>query len=98
VRLASMRAIELRRDFVRAVNLGVTSWIDATGRVRARYDLAMAGSLPTTPALLEGKTIFARLGDFSGFILLGLFSLATWLGARTKRKRRATLSDTPSSQ
>ncbi len=91
VRLASMRAIELRRDFVRAVNFGVTSWIDATGRVRARYDLAMAGSLPTMPALLEGKTIFARLGDFSGLILLGLFSAATYAGARTKRKRRATL-------
>jgi apolipoprotein N-acyltransferase len=90
-RLAAMRAIELRKDFVRSVNLGVTSFIDATGRIRARYDLPIAGSLPTTPALLEGKTIFARLGDFSGALLLGLFSLATWAG--TKRKRRALVSE-----
>ncbi len=88
-RLAAMRAIELRRDFVRAVNLGVTSWIDATGRVRLRYDAVFAGSIQTTPALLEGKTIFARLGDWSGALLLGLFSAATWAGMRTKRKRRA---------
>ena len=36
LRLAALRAIELRRDLVRAVNEGVTSWVDATGRVRAR--------------------------------------------------------------
>ena len=87
-RLAALRAIELRKDFVRAVNLGVTSWIEATGRTHARYDLGVAGSLPTTPALLEGKTIFARFGDCSGALLLGLLAGATWLG--TKRKRRET--------
>ncbi len=32
--LASFRAIELRRDFVRATNTGVTAIIDAVGRVR----------------------------------------------------------------
>jgi apolipoprotein N-acyltransferase len=31
-RLAVMRAIELRLDLVRAVNRGVASWVDATGR------------------------------------------------------------------
>jgi apolipoprotein N-acyltransferase len=99
LRIATMRAIELRRDFVRAVNLGPTSWVDATGKVRARYDLAIPGSLPTQPALLEMKTMFAKLGDLSGALLLGLLSLATWLGMRsTKRMRRAAShmeSDTP---
>ncbi len=84
LRLATMRAIELRRDFVRAVNLGPTTWIDATGRVRVRYDAIVPGSLAATPALLEGKTLFARLGDLSGALLLGLLSLATWLGHKTK--------------
>ena len=87
LRLATMRAIELRRDFVRAVNLGPTTWVDAAGRVRGRYDALVAGSLPTQPALLEGRTIFARLGDWSGALLLGLLSLATWLGVRTTPRR-----------
>ena len=94
LRIGAMRAIELRRDLVRAVNEGVTSWVDATGAVRARYTGAspfsasggpIAGTLPTTPALLEGKTIYARLGDFAGALLLGLLSLATWLGRRQKQ-------------
>jgi len=93
LRLAAMRAIELRRDFVRAVNFGPTTWVDATGAVRGRYDPIIAGSLPTTPALLAEKTVYARLGDLAGVLLLGLMWGATWLG--TKRKRRA-LEDTPS--
>jgi apolipoprotein N-acyltransferase len=99
LRIATMRAIELRRDFVRAVNLGPTTWVDATGKIRARYDLDIPGSLPTQPALLEMKTVFGRLGDLSGALLLALLSLATWLGMRTKRvtkrERRAALDDTP---
>lgn len=87
LRLAAMRAIELRRDFVRAVNLGPTTWVDATGAVRGRYDPIIAGTLPTTPALLEQKTVYARIGDLAGVLLLGLMWGATWLG--TKRKRRA---------
>ena len=87
LRLATMRAIELRRDLVRAVNLGPTTWVDATGLVRGRYDPLIAGSLPTTPALLEEKTVYARFGDLAGVLLLGLMAGATWLG--TKRKRRA---------
>ena len=85
LRLATMRAIELRRDLVRSVNEGVTSWVDATGAVRARYASAIAGTLPTTPALLEGKTVYARIGDLAGVLLLGLLSVATWLGSRQKR-------------
>ena len=96
LRLATMRALELRRDFVRAVNFGPTSWVDATGLVRARYDAIIAGSLPTNPALLEEKTVFARLGDLSGVLLLGLLAAATWLGSKTKRERRASSrADTP---
>jgi hypothetical protein len=64
--------------------------------VRARYDAIIAGSLPTNPALLEEKTVFARIGDLSGVLLLGLLAAATWLGSRTKRERRAPPEgDTP---
>jgi apolipoprotein N-acyltransferase len=89
LRLATMRAIELRRDLVRAVNLGPTSWVDATGLVRKRYDGDIPGSLPTEPALLEGHTLYARFGDFMGALFLALLGGAWWLGMRTKNKRRA---------
>jgi apolipoprotein N-acyltransferase len=63
-RLGAMRAIELRLDLVRAVNLGVASWVDAAGVVRARYAGAEPEVLMATPVLRDGtRTIYARLGD-----------------------------------
>jgi apolipoprotein N-acyltransferase len=63
-RLAAMRAVELRLDLVRAVNLGVASWVDARGVVRARDDSPAAGMLLVTPALRDGSlTLFARAGN-----------------------------------
>jgi apolipoprotein N-acyltransferase len=86
LRLSVLRAIEMRRDLVRAVNKGPTTFVDATGRVRARYDLPIPGTLQTTPALLEGPpTLFARFGD-SPLVLLAIASvLAPWA---TKRRGR----------
>jgi apolipoprotein N-acyltransferase len=64
LRLSAMRAIELRRDLVRAVNLGPAAWIDAAGRVRARRDGAEPGYLVVEPALRSAPlTLYARWGD-----------------------------------
>ncbi len=72
-RLAVMRSIELRRDMVRAVNLGVTGWIDAAGRVRARRDSAEPGWLLVSPRLRESPaTLYARFGDVPMIALLVL--------------------------
>ena len=72
LRLAVLRAVETRRDLVRAVNLGSTSWVDATGRIRARYDLAAPGTLLTAPALLSGPpTVYAQSGDAPCLLVLG---------------------------
>jgi apolipoprotein N-acyltransferase len=84
-RLGAMRAIELRRDLVRAVNLGETSWIDARGVVRARHDGPGAGTLLVTPALREGPlTFYARHGDAPLLGLLAAGSLLAWLRARRR--------------
>jgi apolipoprotein N-acyltransferase len=89
-RLGAMRAIELRRDLVRAVNLGVASWIDASGRARARYDGAEPGVLMATPAVREGEpTLYARLGDAPAALLLSLGCAAS---ARRSRRRPARAS------
>jgi apolipoprotein N-acyltransferase len=83
-RLGAMRAIELRRDLVRAVNLGVTSWIDAAGVVRARYDAAEPGTLLVTPSVREpALTFYARWGDAPAYALL---AFATVLFARRRSR------------
>lgn len=85
-RIAVMRAVELRRDLVRAVNRGHTTWIDAAGRVRARYDLPMAGAIVAEPALLQTPpTAYARFGDWP-FALLCLVVSAS-LVVRDRRRR-----------
>jgi apolipoprotein N-acyltransferase len=88
LRLAVLRAVELRRDLVRAVDEGPASWVDATGRVRARAPADFPGALSTEPALIEGETTFyARFGDAPWAIaLLVLANLVVWRAANpTKR-------------
>lgn len=89
LRLAVLRSIETRRDLVRAVNQGPTTFVDAAGRVRARYDLVMAGTLPTSPALLDGPpTLYVRYGD-APLLVLVLASLL--VPYATKRRGRRFL-------
>jgi apolipoprotein N-acyltransferase len=88
LRLSTMRAIELRRDLVRAVNLGPTTWVDATGRVRAQAPLDFASTLVAEPALLDGpRTVYAIFGDAPWAIAaLVLANLAIWRAARRTRR------------
>jgi apolipoprotein N-acyltransferase len=86
LRVAALRAIEARRDFVRAVNLGPTSWVDAAGRVRMRASADFAGILMTTPALLDSPpTLYTRLGDVPvALSLLVLANIAVWRRVRRR--------------
>lgn len=82
-RLAVMRAIELRRDLVRAVNLGVVSWIDARGVVRSRDESAAPGVTFATPSIRDTPlTLYTRLGDVPMATLLALASVGCALRAR----------------
>ncbi|WP_437278996.1 apolipoprotein N-acyltransferase [Sorangium sp. So ce375] len=91
-RLAVMRAIELRRDLVRAVNLGVVSWIDARGVVRSRDESAAPGVTFATPSIRDTPlTPYTRLGDAPMASLLAFASIGCALRARrftTKASRR----------
>jgi apolipoprotein N-acyltransferase len=69
-RLAALRAVESRRDLVRSVNRGVTSWIDAAGRVRLRYDALIPAAPVAEPALLDGTTPYTATGDVPGLLLV----------------------------
>jgi apolipoprotein N-acyltransferase len=89
--LAVYRAVELRLDLVRAVNTGVSSVIDSTGRVIAKTKV-VDPDVPPKPrpetlleevAVQEPSTIYARLGEWVGALCLLLVALLAWR-ARTK--------------
>ncbi|MEZ4228495.1 MAG: apolipoprotein N-acyltransferase [Polyangiaceae bacterium] len=85
LRLSALRAVETRRDLVRAVNLGLPAWIDRTGRVRALGTPSPAGFTLVTPALHDAApTPYVRFGDYPLLCLLGL-----WLGLRSFRVARS---------
>jgi len=87
LRAAVLRAVELRRDMVRAVNAGPASWVDAAGRVRGRAPTISASTLSTVPSLLDAPlTFYARFGDAPWAILaLVLANVAVWRAARQGR-------------
>jgi apolipoprotein N-acyltransferase len=92
LRLAVLRAVELRRDLVRAVNFGPASWVDAAGRVRARTPGERANVAVAEPALGEAPpTFYARFGDAPWVLLaLCLANAAVWrVAAKMREGRRA---------
>ena len=79
--LSRLRSIELRRDLVRAVNYGPTTWIDATGRIVAEIPGDAPGMLATHPALLERPfTPYARWGEWPLTVLLGVMAFLAHRG------------------
>jgi apolipoprotein N-acyltransferase len=77
--LARLRAVEHRRFLVRSTNSGVSALVDPAGRVVARTGLLARENLRGTVALLQGKTLYARFGDwpawFAAVLVAGAFVL-----------------------
>ncbi len=86
-RLAALRAVETRTSLVRSVNAGPSSWVDPTGRVKARRNGDHAGVLLAHPVLRApdaSPTLYSRYGDGP---LLSLVLVACALGLLRTRKR-----------
>lgn len=83
-RLATMRAVELRRDLVRAVNMGVTSWVDAAGVVRARDDTDGPGVVLVEPTLRDdAPTLYTRFGEWPvALLFVALAAAHAWRARR----------------
>ncbi|HWM84615.1 MAG TPA: apolipoprotein N-acyltransferase, partial [Kofleriaceae bacterium] len=99
--LSVFRAVEARTDLVRAVNTGVSAFIDASGRVVSKsyavdpHDnpTPMTGHLEKVALLEGGHTFYARFGDLFGWALTAA-TLLLWLGwplvARLRARGSAT--------
>ena len=89
--LSVYRAVELRLDLVRAVNTGVSTVIDAAGRVRKKT-IAVdpdEGPVPAPPmtlledvAILAPATLYATLGEWFGGLCLAIVLV---LGLRARK-------------
>lgn len=97
LRLAAVRAVETRLALVRAVNLGVPAWVDASGAVRARGKSDREGLLVVTPTLNDmSPTLYTRAGDIPLFAALALAVAGAWLAARRLRQRQSLTAPGPS--
>jgi apolipoprotein N-acyltransferase len=67
-----VRAIECRRDLVRVANTGISALIDARGMVIAQTPWWEKATLTGKVHLRQGRTFFARHGDYLGRISLAL--------------------------
>lgn len=90
LRLAVLRSIETRRDLVRAVNRGPTTWVGATGKILARRDV-VAGTGAPPPLLADAALLDAPITPYARFAdapLLLLFAALVGIGrARHLRLR-----------
>ena len=93
--LSVYRAVEMRTDMIRAVNTGVSVFVDATGKV---YNETYAIDPKITPMPVDGlldevrlveggHTFFARFGNIFGFLcmLLSVFLWQIWPRWRGRR-------------
>ncbi len=73
--LAKFRAVEHHRALVRSTNSGVSAMVDPVGRQLGEVGVFERGELVASLPLLQGQTVYARVGDWPGFaaLLLVLF-------------------------
>lgn len=74
--LARLRAVEQRRYLVRATNSGISAIIDPLGRIVARTGLLTRETLRGEVRRLDGRSVYARLGDWPGMLGTALVALA----------------------
>jgi apolipoprotein N-acyltransferase len=80
---ASVRAIEQGRYLVRAANTGVSGIVDPYGRVLARSELFRTAVLVGDVRLLDGRTVYSRIGD--AFVWAS-FAICAWIALASARR------------
>jgi apolipoprotein N-acyltransferase len=85
---AAMRAIEQGRYLVRAANTGITGIVDPYGRVVARTALFETTTVEGDVRLLDGLTVYGRIGDSFAWAMAALSLLALFSSSATLARRR----------
>lgn len=85
--VSRLRAIEARRDLLRAVNTGVSAHVSSTGRDLVRTETFVEASFVAEARLADELTVYARLGDVLTPMLLAWLFSALLRGARSLRSR-----------
>ena len=80
--LAIWRAVETRRDFVRATNTGLTSAITASGAVVAELPIFTRGALAVELRLLDNATFYSAYGDAFAWTVVAMWVLLLLRRAR----------------
>lgn len=81
---ASMRAIEQGRYLARAANTGITGFVDPYGRVVQKTEIFERVILIDDVRLLDGRTIYGRIGDLLAYILAALTLVALLFAPRQR--------------
>lgn len=81
--LALWRAVEMRRDFVRATNTGLTSVVTAVGTVPEEFPIFVAEARAVEVRLLEVRTFYAEWGDVFAWSLVACWGAFAWRRLRS---------------
>ncbi|MBI5482279.1 MAG: apolipoprotein N-acyltransferase [Deltaproteobacteria bacterium] len=95
--LAVYRTVEHRIEMVRAVNTGVSAYIDATGRVFKKSDSVDPQLTPDAPpvalldevAMMQPASVYGAVGDLFGYLCLTVAVYLVLLHGRFRRRSDA---------
>jgi len=79
---ASMRAVEQGRYLARAANTGITGFVDPYGRVLQQSEIFERAILVADVRMLEGRTIYGRIGDLVAYICAAVTVVALLFAPR----------------
>ncbi len=66
--LASFRSIEHRRSLVRSTNTGISAIVDPVGRISQHTAQWKKASLAGRIPMMQGRTVYAAVGDWIGWV------------------------------
>jgi apolipoprotein N-acyltransferase len=90
--LASFRSIENRRALVRSTNTGISAIVDPVGRLDHRTGQWVKASLTGRVPLMHGRTVYAVLGDWLGWVC-GIITVIGFSKAWQTRRLRSGDND-----
>jgi len=90
--LASFRAIEHRRPFVRTTNTGISAIVDPVGRIDHHIRQWTKGTFVGLIPMMHGRTVYAVIGDWLGWlcvilVLLSIGRVYQLTGSRVKSEK-----------